>query len=62
MIIFVSHKLSEIIEVCDSVVVLRNGEKVLLTETSEVTKDDLVFAMTGKAKAPCSSTITGGKA
>jgi ABC-type sugar transport system ATPase subunit len=50
MIVFVSHKLSEVIEVCDSVVVLRDGEKVLFTETSEVTKDDLVFAMTGKQK------------
>ncbi len=48
LIIFVSHKISEILEVCDSVVVLRNGEKVLLTETSKVTKDDLIFAMTGK--------------
>jgi ribose transport system ATP-binding protein len=50
LIIFVSHKLSEVIEVCDSVAVLRNGEKVLFTETHGVTKDDLVFAMTGKQK------------
>ena len=47
-IVFVSHKLEEIFELCDVVTVMRDGEKVITTETTALTKDDLVAHMVGR--------------
>jgi simple sugar transport system ATP-binding protein len=48
-ILYISHHLEEIYEVCDRVTVLRDGERVLSTPVSEITQDRLVEAMVGAA-------------
>ncbi len=46
-VIFVSHRLDEIMRICDRVVVMRAGRIVSDRKTSEVTKDELFRAMAG---------------
>ncbi|MFF5248762.1 sugar ABC transporter ATP-binding protein [Streptosporangium sp. NPDC000095] len=50
-IIYVSHHLHEVFEVCDSVTVLRDGWTVLTERLSRMTVPDLVDAMVGEAAA-----------
>jgi simple sugar transport system ATP-binding protein len=47
-VLFVSHKLAEIFEVCDKIVVLRNGAIVSAGPTAEFDLDSLAFHMTGR--------------
>lgn len=47
-ILFVSHHLQELFEICDSVTVLRNGRKVSTQPISETTPRDLVRLMVGR--------------
>jgi simple sugar transport system ATP-binding protein len=46
--LFVSHKLSEVLEISESVAVLRDGRMVGEFERSELDTDKLVYHMTGK--------------
>lgn len=48
-IIYVSHHLHEIFEVCDSVTVLRDGKAVVTDRLDRMTVPDLVKAMVGEA-------------
>lgn len=48
-ILFVSHKLEELFELCDSVTVMRDGEHVFTDETANVDSDRLISAMVGHA-------------
>lgn len=48
-IIYVSHRLSEIAEVADSVTVLRNGKLVSTARLSDLTEQDIVNQMVGAA-------------
>ena len=47
-IIFISHHLEEIFEVCDRITVLRDGEYVGSCDVSKVSIDDLVEMMVGR--------------
>ena len=47
-LIFISHKLHEIIDLTDSVMVLRDGKLIGHAVTSEVTKNDLAAMMVGR--------------
>jgi simple sugar transport system ATP-binding protein len=47
-ILYISHHLEEVFEICTDVAVLRDGEKVLSAPLSEVTKDALITAMVGE--------------
>jgi simple sugar transport system ATP-binding protein len=47
-IMYISHHLEEVFEICTDVAVLRDGELVLATPLAEVTKDGMVAAMVGK--------------
>lgn len=47
-ILFITHKLNEVIEVSDRVTVLRHGEKVATVNTSDVTRADLARMMVGR--------------
>ena len=60
-VIFVSHKLAEVLEVCERVVVLRNGEKVAEGPAAEFDAASLTRAMTGRdvASAPPAPLATG---
>jgi len=53
-VLFVSHKLAEVLEVCETVVVLRNGEKVAEGPATDFNAASLTRAMTGRdvASAP----------
>lgn len=44
-IFYVSHRMSEIFELCDRVTVLRDGQMVLQAKTQDVTPSELVAAM-----------------
>ncbi len=46
-VLYISHHLEEVFEICQDVAVLRDGELVLTSPVAELTKDDLVTAMTG---------------
>jgi simple sugar transport system ATP-binding protein len=48
-ILYISHHLEEIYEVCDRVTVLRDGVRVLSTAVGEITQDRLIEAMVGVA-------------
>jgi len=47
-IVFVSHKLEELFELCDRVTVMRDGEHIWTKQTSETDNDDLITAMVGR--------------
>lgn len=47
-IIYISHRLKEIFEVCDRVTVLRDGRKILTEETSKINISELIEAMLGR--------------
>jgi simple sugar transport system ATP-binding protein len=52
-IMYISHHLEEVFEICTDVAVLRDGELVLTAPITQVTKDGLVTAMVGeKTKEP----------
>jgi len=48
-ILYISHHLEEIYEVCDRVTVLRDGERVLSAPVGEIKQDRLIEAMVGVA-------------
>lgn len=48
-ILYISHHLEEIYEVCDRVTVLRDGARVLSAPVSEIRQENLVEAMVGVA-------------
>jgi rhamnose transport system ATP-binding protein len=48
-ILFVSHRLDEVFDLCDRATVFRDGRHVITTSTSELTTADLVRHMVGRA-------------
>jgi simple sugar transport system ATP-binding protein len=46
-VLYISHHLEEVFEICQDVAVLRDGELVLTAPTAGLSKDDLVAAMVG---------------
>lgn len=47
-IIFVSHKLEEIFEICDTITVMRDGSHISTKPVAEVTNDSLIADMVGR--------------
>ncbi|MBM3457384.1 MAG: sugar ABC transporter ATP-binding protein [Armatimonadetes bacterium] len=47
-IIYISHRLEEIFEICDRVTVLRDGEWVATKPVSETDRDDIIRMMVGR--------------
>lgn len=47
-ILYISHRLEEIFEICDSVTVMRDGAFVLQKPVTEITQDGIVRAMVGR--------------
>jgi simple sugar transport system ATP-binding protein len=47
-VLYISHHLEEVFEICQDVAVLRDGEMVLAAPTAELSRDDLVVAMVGQ--------------
>jgi ribose transport system ATP-binding protein/rhamnose transport system ATP-binding protein len=48
-IIYITHRLGEVFELCDSVTVLRNGQHIATQPVSEVTRGHLVELMLGRS-------------
>jgi simple sugar transport system ATP-binding protein len=46
-VLYISHHLEEVFEICQDVVVLRDGEVVATAPTASLTRDDLVAVMVG---------------
>jgi simple sugar transport system ATP-binding protein len=51
-VLYISHHLEEVFEICQDVAVLRDGEMVLAAPTAGLSRDDLVIAMVGESHAP----------
>jgi ribose transport system ATP-binding protein len=47
-IIYVTHRMSEIYEICDTATIMRSGKTVAHVTTSETSLDEIVFHMTGQ--------------
>ena len=47
-ILFVSHKLEELFELCDRVTVMRDGEHIVTKDIGDMTEDSLITAMVGR--------------
>jgi ribose transport system ATP-binding protein len=47
-IIYISHRLEEIFEICDRATVMRDGQKVVTVETKDIGEDDLIKHMVGR--------------
>lgn len=50
-IMFVSHKLEELFELCDRVTVIRDGEHICTDDTCNFTNESLIQAMVGRSLA-----------
>jgi rhamnose transport system ATP-binding protein len=50
-VLFISHRLEEVFEICQRVTVMRDGRQVLSRELAGLTADDLVRAMVGRQLA-----------
>jgi ribose transport system ATP-binding protein len=63
-ILFVSHRLKEIFDLCDTITVLKDGAMVSTTPAAELTTDELVRRMVGRSISaffpdPLEGTVTG---
>lgn len=47
-IIYISHKMSELWDICDRVTVLRDGQYITTNVVKEISKDDLIQQMVGR--------------
>lgn len=47
-IIYVTHRMNEMFQICDTATIMRSGETVADVKTSEVTLDEIVYHMTGQ--------------
>jgi simple sugar transport system ATP-binding protein len=56
-VLYISHHLEEVFEVCNDVTVLRDGEVVLNSPISDINKDQMVAAMVGEVSR--SSHVSG---
>lgn len=48
-ILFVSHKLEELFEICDRVTIIRDGQHIATMRIEELTHDDLITKMVGRS-------------
>ncbi|MFZ8828488.1 MAG: ATP-binding cassette domain-containing protein [Armatimonadota bacterium] len=57
-VLFVSHRLDEVLELADRITVLRDGEKVATLSAADATREQLITLMAGRQIAPQPSTVT----
>lgn len=48
-IVFISHKLNEVKELCDRITILRNGESIITSNTSGLSEKDISSLMIGRS-------------
>jgi simple sugar transport system ATP-binding protein len=61
-VLYISHHLEEVFEICTEAAVLRDGELVLSAPVAGLSKDDLVAAMVGQIHYPERPSATPGPA
>ncbi|MBO3749912.1 sugar ABC transporter ATP-binding protein [Streptosporangiaceae bacterium NEAU-GS5] len=61
-VIFVSHRLTEVLGLCDTVTVLRDGRSVATTLAKDLTVDELIVQMLGAAPRRLSAERASGQA
>ena len=47
-IVYISHKLNEIMDICDRITVLRDGEFITCADKNKITESQLIHAMVGR--------------
>jgi len=47
-IVYVTHRMNEVFEICDTATIMRSGETVIDAPVAELTLDDIVYYMTGQ--------------
>ncbi len=47
-IVYISHRMDEIFQICDRITVLRDGKYIGEVKTTDITKDDLISMMVGR--------------
>jgi ABC-type sugar transport system ATPase subunit len=47
-IVYVTHRMNEVFQICDTATIMRSGETVADVNTKDVTLDEIVFHMTGQ--------------
>jgi len=48
-VLYISHRMEEIFQICDRTTILKDGEKVATVNTADVTEDDLISMMVGRS-------------
>lgn len=48
-VIFISHRIEEIFQICDRITVMRDGKKIATLETGETNKDEVIKYMVGRS-------------
>jgi len=61
-VLYISHHLEEVFEICQDVAVLRDGELVLTAPTASLSRDDLVTAMVGGAGSAAAAAVSDAAA
>ena len=62
-VLYVSHRLAEVMAMCDDVTVLRNGMRVFTGPVAQTSRQDIILHMTGRALTdgfPAKDTPAGG--
>jgi simple sugar transport system ATP-binding protein len=60
-VLYISHHLEEVFEICDDVCVLRDGKRVLTSPIAPLSKDALIAAMVGSAPAAAAVVPAAGR-
>jgi simple sugar transport system ATP-binding protein len=58
-VLYISHHLEEVFEICQDVAVVRDGELVLTAPTASLSTGDLVTAMVGEQAGPATQAAAG---
>lgn len=54
-ILYVSHRLEEIFQICDRAAIMRDGQYITTLEVAKTTRDELIHAMVGRSVAAVAS-------
>ena len=60
-VLFISHRLEEVFEICQAVTVMRDGRHVMSSDLAGLTANDLVRAMVGRELAERPPEVAGAK-
>jgi ABC-type sugar transport system ATPase subunit len=47
-VVYISHELGDVFDLCDRVTVMKDGRKVATTDTAQTTRDEVIKAMVGR--------------